>query len=705
MANYQPSPNVTYFYDGTNVAGGIPNSKGKLTKVASSVSTTEYTEFDILGRVKAHKQTTDGVEYGGGTDQTKWMTYTYNLSGAMIEQQYPSGRVVKNTLDTTGDLQQVQSRRSNGTFRNYANSFNYTAAGAVSSMRLGNGRWENTTFNSSLQPTQIGLGSSAGDTSLLKLNYSYGTTANNGNVLTQDITVKRSGQSDLVFNQTYTYDELNRLKVAEERTGTTTNWKQTFTFDRYGNRKFDQSNTTQPASFSNANLTDPTFNASNNRMASGQNWTYDSAGNVTVDPDGRQFTYDAENKQVEAKNSSSSTLGTYYFDGDGKRIKKVVPNGETTVFVYDASGKLIGEYSTIVQPTQDAKVQYLTNDNLGTPRMNTDVIGNIVSRSDYIPYGEEIVNLGGRSSTDKYVADDVRQGFTGYENDGETGLDFAQARMYSKGLGRFHSADPLFIERKRLVNPGQLNLYTYTINNPLKFRDPLGLEVEIIFKNKKEKAAFLKEVNKALDGKYKVEVVKGKLQVVGGDKGIGKIGRSKLNNGQASLLGAITDKSKVGKVDLGDGKPNDVVNIEKYDSQGVNKVDTTDVGKITGGGITAGEIFIHAATEAYSTADGTSYQQAHHDVSQVGVGGMYILPGSAAVSPILNPADGGATITGYTLNNQWLSGRSREIVNPSEPGAMQYVHKFDTPIPKADLEKNVDKAKFAELRYSPNFKP
>ncbi|QYO66289.1 hypothetical protein [Leptolyngbya sp. 7M] len=127
------------------------------------------------------KQTTDGVEYGGGTDPPKWMTYTYNLSGALIEQTYPSGRVVKNVLDASGDLAQVQSGRNADTpVRNYASNFVYAAAGAVASMKLGNSRFENTVFNSRLQPTQIGLGSSATNQGLLKLNYDYGTTNNNG---------------------------------------------------------------------------------------------------------------------------------------------------------------------------------------------------------------------------------------------------------------------------------------------------------------------------------------------------------------------------------------------------------------------------------------------------------------------------------------------------------------------------------------------
>ena len=60
---------VTYTYDDPNV----PKSKGRLTKVSSTVSTTEYTGFDLLGRVLSHKQSTDGNAYTTG--------YVYNLSG------------------------------------------------------------------------------------------------------------------------------------------------------------------------------------------------------------------------------------------------------------------------------------------------------------------------------------------------------------------------------------------------------------------------------------------------------------------------------------------------------------------------------------------------------------------------------------------------------------------------------------------------
>ena len=91
------TPTVTYTYDDSNIA----NAKGKLTKVTTAgtgstpFSVTEYTQFDLLGRVTKSKQTTDGTAYNE-------MLYSYNLSGALLEETYPSGRVVKNTFDNDG---------------------------------------------------------------------------------------------------------------------------------------------------------------------------------------------------------------------------------------------------------------------------------------------------------------------------------------------------------------------------------------------------------------------------------------------------------------------------------------------------------------------------------------------------------------------------------------------------------------------------
>ena len=480
------TPAVSYYYD------NLPNAKGKLIKVENAYSKTEYQAFDILGRVTQSQQTTDGTAYNP-------LTYTYNLSGALIEETYPSGRVVKNTLDNDGDLQQVQSRKANDTFRNYANSFNYTAAGAVASMRLGNGKWETTSFNIRLQPTQIGLGSSATNQGLLKLNYDYGISDNNGNVKSQQITVPNVGNNTgFTAIQTYSYDSLNRLKDAKEMIGTTQTWKQTFTFDRFGNRNFDTANTTTLGSCP-ANQCNPTVNIANNRFNSGQGYTYDLAGNIISDAQGRTFIYDAENKQKEVRDVNNSVVGQYFYDGDGKRVKKFIYNTqETTIFVYDASGKMVAEYSTTVAPVAEAKVSYLTSDHLGSPRITTDANGQVISRRDFHPFGEELTSAytPQRNINLHYGQDAVRQKFTAYERDTETDLDFAQARMYANRLGRFTSTDPTLLSVNGF-NPQSWNRYVYVLNNPYLYTDPLGLwEIyyEDRYKDKKNKDGTITKV-------------------------------------------------------------------------------------------------------------------------------------------------------------------------------------------------------------------
>ncbi len=51
--------------------------------------------------------------------------------------------------------------------------------------------------------------------------------------------------------------------------------------------------------------------------------------------------------------------------------------------------------------------------------------------------------------------------FTGKERDAESGLDNFGARYDASSMGRFMSADPVFISADRLTDPQSLNLYAY----------------------------------------------------------------------------------------------------------------------------------------------------------------------------------------------------------------------------------------------------
>ncbi|MBK8812830.1 MAG: DUF2778 domain-containing protein [Acidobacteria bacterium] len=69
---------------------------------------------------------------------------------------------------------------------------------------------------------------------------------------------------------------------------------------------------------------------------------------------------------------------------------------------------------------------------------------------------------------------ETRKGYTGYEKDEESGLDFAQARYYNPKHGRYTSVDPLTASAN-VKNPQTFNRYSYVLNSPYKFTDPLGL--------------------------------------------------------------------------------------------------------------------------------------------------------------------------------------------------------------------------------------
>jgi RHS repeat-associated protein len=463
------TPDVTMTYD----SSGAAYSKGKLTQVYSTISTTNITSFDRLGHVTGSSQTMAGISTPYN------MSYSYGRNGTLLSETYPSGRVVTNTVDDTGQLSKVTSQETSQPERTYAQNFVYNSAGAIERLRLGNSRWENYQYNNRLQVTQIGLGASVGDTSLLKLDFEYNSTGNhdnNGALLKQTITLPGT---TTVLTQSYTYDALNRLQSATEMFGSSQSWKQTFVFDRFGNRTFNTTSsatTTLPSSFS-ADIYNPTIDTSNNRYSSGQGYSYDAAGNVTANAAGQSFVYDAEQHQTEVRTTSTNALvASYKYDGSGQRVKKIVGTEETS-FIYDAMGKSVAEYVLNSTTGPDVRTRYVTQDQLGSSRVITDGIGQVQERHDYHAYGEEASSSLStvRTAAQKYAGTSaVRRRYTGYERDDESGLDYAQARYYNNAHGRFTSVDPLTASAT-IKNPQTFNRYSYALNSPYKFSDPLGL--------------------------------------------------------------------------------------------------------------------------------------------------------------------------------------------------------------------------------------
>jgi YD repeat-containing protein len=252
------TPSVFYYYDGLGLATPPPTTgnfaKGKLTKVSSSISATQFTSFDNFGRTLVSQQLTDG--------QTYESKYKYDFGGRMVEQTYPSGKVVRNFFESDGDLAKVVK---NG--KVLISNFDYTSSGGIKSLKLGNGRFETAEFNSRQQLTQIGLGSTATANDLWKVNYSYGELAGNGvdvidskntgNIAKQVITLPNA-----TFTETYRYDSLDRIKEAKETAANNqTTWQQSWNYDRFGNRLNFNSNGVGLATIN----TTPTVDLNTNR--------------------------------------------------------------------------------------------------------------------------------------------------------------------------------------------------------------------------------------------------------------------------------------------------------------------------------------------------------------------------------------------------------------------------------------------------------
>lgn len=448
-AGVADTPTVSYFYDGAGVPGGIQNSRGSRTKVQSSVSTTTADVFDVMGRIKQTTQTVEGNAYT--------MLYDYDYAGHVTAQTYPSGRVVRNDFDRAQRLTEISGQMpGESTRKPYASQIDYAPHWGPSSYRLGNGLYGQVSYNENLQRSHVKLGTAVGDASAFKLENFYTSPGlgNNGNLRKQVVT-----SPGVANTQEYLYDDYDRLEDAKENGGAS--WRQKFSYDRFGNRRLDAALTTPALVGPN-----PTANAANNRL---HNYGYDAAGNVSADPQGHSYEYNANGLLARFDNGAA----TYAYDGNDRRVRKTV-GGVSTYYVYNVAGQLVAEYTT--GTTTANGTSYMTADHTGSPRVITNQGGAVRERHDYLPFGEELTAAyGGRGQDATYgVASSIRQKFTGVERDAESGLDYFGARYYASSVGRFTGPDPLHASGV-ITDPQTWNRYAYVSNNPFKYVDIGGL--------------------------------------------------------------------------------------------------------------------------------------------------------------------------------------------------------------------------------------
>jgi RHS repeat-associated protein len=173
-----------------------------------------------------------------------------------------------------------------------------------------------------------------------------------------------------------------------------------------------------------------------------------------------------------------SSLNTFAYDGDGKRLQKQDSSG-TLRMVYDHQGPtglydlaketdgsntLVAFYTQgpmLISQRRGGNSYWYHDDALGSTSAITSSDETVTSTYKYYAFGDVLTSSGTLTNAFKYV------GGLGYYSDPDSGLLLLRARYYWPGIARFLSRDATSAGR----------LYAYAHNNPIVFTDPEGLHV------------------------------------------------------------------------------------------------------------------------------------------------------------------------------------------------------------------------------------
>jgi RHS repeat-associated protein len=158
-------------------------------------------------------------------------------------------------------------------------------------------------------------------------------------------------------------------------------------------------------------------------------------------------------------------LGTYTFNAG---------TAGTVTLTDKANGTVIADAVKLVPTgggtTQEA-IRYLHTDQLNTPRLATDAAQQVLWRWDGNAFGDSAPN---QDPDGDGTLTTVNLRYPGQYFDRETGLHYNWNRYYDPKTGRYVSSDPIGLD-------GGMNTYAYANLNPLRFTDPLGLDVNVCY--------------------------------------------------------------------------------------------------------------------------------------------------------------------------------------------------------------------------------
>jgi RHS repeat-associated protein len=175
--------------------------------------------------------------------------------------------------------------------------------------------------------------------------------------------------------------------------------------------------------------------------------------------------------------AAPSAVWSYDPAGTSWQVWEQTPAGGVAVLHEILPGRacwvLAGQAASIPFTPRPTKARYFHSDHLGGTAVVTDDTGAVAARNEYYPYGRLRYRV--------RAGFEPNFGFTGKEEDAETGLHYFEARCYDSVVGRFVSVDPLAgaLGNRR---PANVDHYGYARNNPTSYVDPNGMDPSKIVK-------------------------------------------------------------------------------------------------------------------------------------------------------------------------------------------------------------------------------
>ncbi len=506
--------NITsYTYDALDRQITDTNSLGKTRSFGYDAVGGLISSIDRNGRKRTYtydalnRQTAESWLDNAGTDIRRF-NYSYDAVGHLLTTNDPDSAYTY-TYDLVDRVTRIDNSGTAGV-PNVLLDYSYDAVGnllsvtdAINGVQAGTNAYTYDSLNRATRITQSDTGVQS-----KRVDMTY-------DAVNQMTGLNRYGDlagTVSVANSSYTYDLVGRLMNLEYKRGASTLASYDYGYDAAdklaatvssvdGTSNYSYDATNQLTGTDHTNQTDEaySYDANGNRTSGGTvtgvnnqllndgtySYTYDGEGNRTKRVEiatgyVTEYVWDYRNRLtgVLFKDAGGSVTKTidYIYDGNNQRIGKRIDGAVTERYVidrnqialvFDGAGVQMHRYlygtqiDQVLADETEVSTNWMLGDNQGSIRDVVDSNGSLINHVVYDSFGK----VQSQSNTGY----DLRFGYTGREQDGETGLDYYRARYYDSANGRFISEDPLGF------GAGDSNLTRYVRNSPVNGTDPSGL--------------------------------------------------------------------------------------------------------------------------------------------------------------------------------------------------------------------------------------